>query len=159
MGCGLCLWRGPSGAQERSESGDSKRYLYASEVETVSCQREMLQKLHEEHTALELLVGLDDESIIGVDLLNDIEVATAIASDDAMSNTSDTSREPATADEMMLDGLTEETRDLMSCLPESDELPGECRLRCEETGLLQSEDDFFDALRHWVRDEVASPGV
>ena len=64
--------------KQRSESGDTKRYLYASDVETVSSQREMLQRLREEHTAFELLVGssLDDESIIGADLLNDIDVAT-----------------------------------------------------------------------------------
>ena len=129
------------------------RYVYASEAETVSCRCELLQRLREERTAINLSIVLDDESVFGADLVNDVEVATAVASDDAMSETTDTSMEqmgPAMEEEVMLvrPVLTDDECDLMSCLPEPDDVPSGCEVTCNETCLeSEEEEDFFDTLR------------
>eukprot|EP00966_Prymnesium_polylepis_P118125 2730939-Prymnesium_polylepis.1 len=87
--------------KQRSEDGDSERvrYVYASEKETVWCRRELLQRLREERAAIDLSVVIDDDTVFGAELVNDVEVAKAIASDDATSETTETaSIEPPAED-------------------------------------------------------------
>ena len=57
----------------------------------------------------------------------------------------------------------EDDCDLMSTLPEPDDVPGEFGILCEETsvdsGEEEREDDFFDDLRDWVWDGSATQYV
>eukprot|EP00966_Prymnesium_polylepis_P209692 4856838-Prymnesium_polylepis.1 len=73
--------------KQRSEDGVSERvrYVYASEKETVRCRRELLQRLREECTEIDLSAVIDDESVFGAELVNDLEVAKAVDPDDATS--------------------------------------------------------------------------
>ena len=160
--------------KQRSEDGDSERvrYVYASEEETVRCRRELLQRLRVERAEIDLSTVLDDESVFGAELVNDVEVAKAIESDDTTSETTDTaSVEPPGEDYVMLvhpvpvEGdcaPVEDDCDLMSSLPEADDVPGEFGILCEETsvdsGEEEREDDFFDDLRDWVWDGSAQYG-
>ena len=146
--------------KQRSEDGDSERvrYVYASEEETVRCRRELLQRLRAQRAAIDLSTVIDDESVFGAELVNDIEVAKAIESDDATSETTDTaSVEPPGEDHVMLVQpvpVDEDDCDFMSSLPEPDDVPGELGIFCEEASVRsdeeEREDDFFDSLRDWV---------
>ena len=138
--------------KQRSEDGDSERvrYVYASDEETVRCRRELLQRLREKHAAIDLSVVLDDETVFGAELVNDVEVANAISSDDA---TSEGSIEPAEDYVMLVPPMpADDDCDLMLSLP--DYLPDEDDILCGET-LVEpetGEEDFFDSLRDWVWD-------
>ena len=60
--------------RQRSEDGDSERvrYVYASEKETIRCRRELLQRPREERSAIDLSAVIDDDSVFGVELVNDV---------------------------------------------------------------------------------------
>ena len=142
--------------KQRSEDSDSDRvrYVYASEQETVRCRRELLQRLREERAAIELSVIIDDETV-GAELVNDVEVATAITSDDATTDTA--SIEPPAEDYVLLvpPMPTEDDCEFMSSLPKPDDVQSGCDVLCKETTLdfeQEGEEDFFDSLRDWVWD-------
>ena len=144
--------------KQRTEDGESERfrYVYASEEETVRCRQELLQRLRAE---IDLSTVIDDESVFGAELVNDVEVAKAIESDDATSETTDTaSVEPPGEDHVMLVQpvpVEVDDCDFMSSLPEPDDVPGEYGILCEETSVdseEEREEDFFDSLRDWVWD-------
>jgi hypothetical protein len=145
--------------KHRSEDGDSERvrYLYASEKETVRCRRELLQRFREERVEIDLSAVIEDESVFGADLVNDVEVAKAIESDDATSETTDTaSIEPPGEDYVMLvpPMPVEDDCDFMSSLPEPDDVPDNLGILCADTSLEsgeeEEEEDFFEELRDWV---------
>ena len=149
--------------KQRSEDGDSERvrYVYASEKETVRCRRELLQRLREERAAIDLSAVIDDDSVFGAELVNDVEVAKAIESDDATSETTDTEsvEPPGEEDYVMLvpPMPVEDDCDFMSSLPEPDDVSGDFGNLCKETSLdseeeEEREEDFFDSLRDWVWD-------
>ena len=66
------------------------------------------------------MVVLDDESVLGAELIDDVEVADAIASNDAASKTDTGFIEPPAEDYVMPvpPMLTEEECEFMSSLPE-----------------------------------------
>ena len=103
--------------------------------------------------------------MFGAELVNDVEVAKAIESDDATSVTTDTaSVEPPGDDDYVLlvpQMPLEEDCDFMSSLPDPDDVSGDFGNLCQETTLdskeeEEREEDFFDSLRHWVWDGCAT---
>ena len=64
--------------KQRSEEGDSQRvrYVYASENETVTCRSELLKRFREERAEMDLSAIIDDETVVGAELVNDLEVTT-----------------------------------------------------------------------------------
>ena len=148
--------------KQRSEDGDSERvrYVYASEEETVRCRRQLLQRLREEHAAIDLSAVIDDESVFGAELVNDVDVAKAIESDDATSVTTETvSVEPPGEDDVLLvpPMPPEDDCDFMSSLPEPDDVSDDFANICQQTSLdSEKEEDFFDDLRDWVWDGCAT---
>jgi len=138
--------------KQRSEDGVSERvrYVYASEKETVRCRRELLQRLREECTEIDLSAVIDDESVFGAELVNDLEVAKAVDPDDATSEADTASVEPPGEDYVMLvpPMPNEDDCDFMSSPPEPGDVPDS--FLCDETSV--EEEEFFDDLRDWVWD-------
>jgi len=158
--------------RQRSEDGDSERvrYVYASEKETIRCRRELLQRSREERSAIDLSAVIDDDSVFGAELVNDVEVANAIASDDATSETTDTaSIEPPAEDYVMLvpPMRTEDDCEFISSLPEPNDITSGCDVLCKDTTLhfeqegeeQEGEEHFFDRLRDWVWEQSVTQCV
>ena len=151
--------------KQRAEDGDAGRvrYIYASDEETVICRRELLKRLRDNSVTYDLSLVIDDD-VFGDELVNDVEVATAVASDDATSDTMDTaSMEPSADDDYVMlvpTLLTDEECDLISRLPDPDDVPGGFKQTCLEADKADEQGDeegeFFSTLSDWVYDESTS---
>ena len=147
--------------KQTSDEGESRRvrYIYASDKETITCRKKLLRRPREERTHADLSAMLDDETVVGAELVKDPEVTTAVGSDDAMSETTETfSNDSGARDDVFVPVvLSDDECDFMS-FPELDDIPDDCVVAFEERGsrVKEEEQAFFDALRDWVYDEGVS---
>eukprot|EP00966_Prymnesium_polylepis_P073047 1696384-Prymnesium_polylepis.1 len=76
---------------------------------------------------------LDDETVVGAELVKDPEVTTAVGSDDAMSETTETfSNDSGARDDVFVPVvLSDDECDFMS-FPELDDIPDDCVVAFEE---------------------------
>ena len=91
--------------KQTSDEGELRRvrYVYASEEETITCRKKLLRRPREERAGTDLSAMIDDETVFGAELVNDLEVTTAVASDDAMSETTETlSTDSAAGDDVFV---------------------------------------------------------
>ena len=147
--------------KQTSDEGESRRvrYIYASDKETIMCRKKLLRRPREERTQADLSAMLDDETVVGAELVKDPEVTTAVGSDDAMSETTETfSNDSGARDDVFVPVvLSDDECDFMS-FPELDDIPDDWDVAFEERGsrVKEEEQAFFDALRDWVYDEGVS---
>ena len=131
------------------------RYVYASEKETIRCRRELLQRSREERSAIDLSAVIDDDSVFGAELVNDVRscqrdrVRRRNVGDDGHGIHRAAGRGLCHAGAILVPPMpTEDDCEFMSSLPEPDDITSGCDVLCKDTTLhFEQEGEEQEAIR------------